>query len=207
MMAAMHRWTPSLALVIALLIPPAPPARATGPETDAMAARVAACTLCHGREGRATSAGYFPRIAGKPAGYLYQQLLAFRDGRRHNAAMAYLLAPLSDDYLREIAAHFAALDLPYPPPQAAAAPPAVLARGATLVREGDAARGLPACTACHGAAMTGLQPSMPGLLGLPRDYLIGQLGAWREGLRHAREPDCMAEIARRLAPEDVTARP
>jgi cytochrome c553 len=81
----------------------------------------------------------------------------------------------------------------------------VLARGATLVREGDAARGLPACTACHGAAMTGLQPSMPGLLGLPRDYLIGQLGAWREGLRHAREPDCMAEIARRLAPEDVTA--
>jgi cytochrome c553 len=205
MMAAMHRWTPSLALVIALLILLAPPARAAGPETDAMAARVAACTLCHGREGRATSAGYFPRIAGKPAGYLYQQLLAFRDGRRQNAAMAYLLAPLSDDYLREIAAHFAALDLPYPPPQAAAAPPAVLARGATLVREGDAARGLPACTACHGAAMTGLQPSMPGLLGLPRDYLIGQLGAWREGLRHAREPDCMAEVARRLAPEDVTA--
>ena len=29
-----------------------------------------ACTGCHGAEGRAASDGYYPRIAGKPAGYL-----------------------------------------------------------------------------------------------------------------------------------------
>jgi cytochrome c553 len=39
---------------------------------------VAACTLCHGKEGVAGTDGYYPRIAGKPAGYLYQQLLNFR---------------------------------------------------------------------------------------------------------------------------------
>ena len=47
-----------------------------------MAERVRACTACHGKEGRATSDGYYPRIAGKPAGYLYNQLVNFRDGRR-----------------------------------------------------------------------------------------------------------------------------
>ena len=55
---------------------------------DTMAERVRACTACHGKEGRATSDGYYPRIAGKPAGYLYAQLRHFRDGRRTNAAMA-----------------------------------------------------------------------------------------------------------------------
>ena len=59
------------------------------PVPDTMAQRMQACTVCHGKEGRATNAGYFPRIAGKPAGYLYNQLLNFREGRRHNATMAY----------------------------------------------------------------------------------------------------------------------
>ena len=51
----------------------------------------------------------------------------------------------------------------------------------------------------------GAAPAMPGLLGLPRDYLLGQIGAWRTGLRHANEPDCMAEVARRLSHADVSA--
>ena len=159
---------------------------------DTMAQRVMACTLCHGKEGRATNTGFFPRIAGKPEGYLYHQLRHFREGRRNNAGMTALLDHLSDDYLREIAAHFSSLDLPYPPPAVIEASAEQLAKGLALVREGDAARKLPACTACHGAALTGVAPNVPGLLGLPRDYLIGQLGGWQTGLRKAFEPDCMA---------------
>ncbi len=170
---------------------------------DDMSQRLRACTACHGKEGRASSEGYLPRIAGKPAGYLYNQLVAFRDGLRPNAAMQRLLDPLSDAYLREIAAYFASLDLPYPPPQVATLPDAVRSRGERLVRDGDASLDVPACTRCHGDAMTGLQPSVPGLLGLPRDYLVAQLGAWRTGLRRTREPDCMATIARRLSHDDV----
>ena len=86
---------------------------------DTMAQRVVPCTGCHGKEGRATPDGYFPRIAGKPAGYLYNQLLNFRDGRRHYPLMVYLVEHLTDDYLREMARHFSALDLPYPAPQTA----------------------------------------------------------------------------------------
>jgi len=189
--------------LILLLLAAAPAFAASAP--DDMAQRMQACVACHGKEGRATNAGYFPRIAGKPAGYLYNQLVNFRDGKRHNATMAYLVDQMSDAYLREIAEYFAGLDLPYPPPQTTGAAPAVLARGEQLVRHGDAQRGIPACAQCHGASMTGVNPSMPGLLGLPRDYVLAQFGAWRSGVRHAAQPDCMGDIARRLAPEDVTA--
>lgn len=179
------------------------PAAHTVPDT--MAQRVLACTLCHGAQGRSTNAGYFPRIAGKPAGYLYNQLVHFRAGRRNNVGMTALLDTLSDDYLREIAAHFASLDLPYPPPLASDAAPAALQRGQDLALRGDKARDVPACVACHGQALTGVNPAIPGLLGLPRDYLIGQLGAWQTGLRRASAPDCMGHVAQRLTGGDLSA--
>lgn len=172
---------------------------------DTMAQRMRACESCHGAQGRATTQGYFPRIAGKPAGYLHQQLLHFRDGRRRHAQMAYLLDRQTSAYLMQMADYFAALDLPYPPPPPADVGDAVLAAGAALVRDGDAARELPACTACHGENLTGLQSAVPGLLGLQQDYLAAQIGAWRSGARRAAEPDCMADIARRLTPADITA--
>ena len=185
-----------------VLVAPTP---ATGTVAQAMESRVLACTACHGKEGRATQDGYFPRIAGKPEGYLANQLLNFRDGRRSYPQMTYLLEHLTDDYLREMAAYFGALELPYAPPPAAQGSAAMLEQGRVLVHEGDAARRIPACVQCHGASMTGVSPFIPGLLGLPRDYLNSQLGAWKSGQRHAQAPDCMADIARQLTPEDVSA--
>jgi cytochrome c553 len=172
---------------------------------DTIAQRAQACTGCHGAQGRAASDGYYPRLAGKPAEYLYHQLLSFRDGRRQYALMANLLAPLSDAYLHEIAEYFAGLDIPYPPPQPATGSVAQLTRGETLVTKGDATLQIPACIQCHGAALMGVTPAIPALLGLPRDYINGQLGAWRTGNRHAIAPDCMGQIAQRLAPDDISA--
>jgi len=178
---------------------------AAAPPPDTLAQRVQPCTACHGKEGRAAADGYHPRIAGKPALYLYHQLVNFREGRRRYGPMVYLVDHLSDDYLREIAGHFAALELPYPLPAPVSDPAATLQHGERLVLQGDAARKLPACVACHGQALTGVAPAIPGLLGLPRDYLKGQIGAWTNGQRRAHAPDCMADIAKRLTPEDVSA--
>lgn len=191
---------------LALLMGWTQAALAAPPEVpDTMAQRTVACTVCHGKEGRATNQGYFPRIAGKPAGYLYNQLANFRDGRRTNATMTYLVEHLGDAYLREIAGYFAGLDLPYPVPSAAAASPAELQHGQQLVQHGDAARRLPACVQCHGTQLTGALPAIPGLLGLPRDYLIAQFGNWRTGQRKAAAPDCMAQMAEKLTPDDIAA--
>jgi cytochrome c553 len=176
---------------------------------DTMAQRVLACTGCHGAEGRAGADGYYPRIAGKPSGYLYNQLLNFRDGRRQYPLMSELLQTLSDDYLREMAEHFSSLDLPYPAPARPAANqapgPTALTRGELLVRKGDAAREVPACTRCHGDQLTGVAPAIPGLLGLPRDYLAAQLSGWKSGVRHAHAPDCMGQIAQHMSADDINA--
>jgi len=72
-----------------------------------MAQRMQACVVCHGKEGRATNQGYFPRIAGKPAGYLYNQLQNFKSGLRTYGPMTHLVQHLSDDYLLAIAQYFA----------------------------------------------------------------------------------------------------
>lgn len=193
-------------LAATLLACAAAAAQPGGPSVpDTIAERVRACTTCHGKEGRATNEGYFPRIAGKPAGYLYQQLVNFREGRRNYSLMTYLVEHLSDEYLMEMAQYFASLDIPYPPPQTTAAPAQVMARGEALVLRGDPARRLPACAQCHGEGLMGVAPSIPGLLGLPRDYVNGQLGAWKTGLRRAAAPDCMAGIAAALTPDEVAA--
>ena len=180
-------------------------AAAAQPFEDTMAQRTLACTACHGAQGRAAPGGYYPRLAGKPAGYLYNQLLNFREGRRHYGLMTRLIDPLSDAYLLEMAQYFASLDLPYPAPPPAQATAAVLRRGEQLVMQGDSGRKLPACIQCHGQAMTGVVPAVPGLLGLPRDYLNAQLGAWKAGQRRAHAPDCMKEIVSRLSLEDINA--
>ncbi len=190
-----------LALLAALVVG----AVHAAPPRDDLAQRVRACTACHGEQGRAAPDGYHPRIAGKPSLYLFNQLVNFREGRRRYGPMVYLVDHLGDDYLREIAGYFAAIELPYPAPAPAVDPPTALALGEQLALRGDPARKVPACAACHGRALTGVQPAIPGLLGLPRDYLKGQLGAWANGQRRAHAPDCMADIARRLTPDDVSA--
>ena len=200
--------TKLLAAICLALLSVGAPAQAPGPDIvfqDSMAQRLLACTGCHGAQGRAGPDGYYPRLAGKPAGYLYNQLRNFQAGRRHYALMVNLLDPLSERYLREIADHFSNLDLPYVAAPPSLAVPALLARGQALVEQGDRSRQLPACQQCHGAALMGVNPFIPSLLGLPRDYLNAQLGAWRTGERQANAPDCMADIAKRLAPDDIAA--
>jgi cytochrome c553 len=172
---------------------------------DTMAQRLLACAACHGKNGEgAKKSETYPRLAGKADGYLYNQLLNFRDGRRKYPAMNYLLGYLSDDYLREIAQYYSHLKTPYPPPVSGASG-AVFARGEGLVTKGDAARNLPACSECHGKALTGTAPFIPGLVGLSPSYIAQQMGAWQARNRHAGEPDCMAKVASLLSPEEISA--
>ena len=175
------------------------------PGLDSLEQRVQPCMACHGKEGRATSEGFYPRIAGKPAGYLFNQLINFRTGRRHFPMMVYMTMLQQEPYLKEMAGYFAAQDLPYPAPSPPGESSDVLERGRVLVMEGDPARRVPSCRACHGAQLLGVEPDVPGLLGLSRDYLVAQLTAWRIGARSARAPDCMAEVVHRLSPRDVNA--
>jgi cytochrome c553 len=184
----------------------AAPAMAQRPAVlpDTMEQRLIACTACHTPKPKGDDA-FFPRIAGKPADYLYNQLVNFREGRRQYPMMTYMVQHLSDDYLREIAVHFSQQHIAPPVPQRVNATPAVLERGRVLVTMGDKAIKVPACIACHGERLTGVAPAIPGLLGLPRDYVYAQLGAWKNKVRRAHAPDCMADITGKLSLSDLTA--
>jgi cytochrome c553 len=198
-----------IVLFVLALLGPCAPLFAAQPVTDqapaTMQARLLACAACHGVHGEGTDNDYFPRLAGKPAGYLFNQLVAFRDGRRSYPPMNYLLAYLPDAYLKQIAEHISRQRPPYPPPAAPAVDAATFARGRQLVLQGDPARKVPACVACHGAALTGMEPAIPGLVGLQANYISARLGAFRYGTRRTAEPNCMHDIASRLADRDITA--
>jgi cytochrome c553 len=203
---ALRRLAALLPLLAAGAAAAAAPAVVRPPDT--MAQRLVPCLSCHARtdaDGRPLNDRFFPRIAGKPAGYLYNQLVNFRDGRRQFPVMTYMVNHLPDPYLQEIAGWFAAQHPPVPAAPRVSVSPAVLERGRRLTLQGDLALKVPACIACHGERLTGVEPAVPGLLGLPRDYLNAQLGAWRNKTRRAHAPDCMAVIAERLSLEDVAA--
>lgn len=172
---------------------------------DSVEARAQGCVTCHGQQGQGTANGYFPRIAGKPAGYLYNQLIAFRNGTRSYPPMNYLVAYLPDAYLKELAEHFAAQRPAYNNQERPVQDAAAAVRGQMLVTAGDPKKGLPACVACHGASLTGMEPGIPGLAGLRPAYVVGQLTRWKVGERHAAEPDCMKRIASRLTDDDISA--
>jgi cytochrome c553 len=165
---------------------------------------VQGCATCHGNEGQGTADASFPRIAGKPAGYLFNQLQNFRDGHRSYPPMNYLLQYLHDDYFTDMAAFFASEHLPFAPPEKSTLPSNQLAQGEQLVRHGDPAHAIPACMACHGPQLTGINPGIPGLIGLHSRYISGQIEAWRSGTRRAKAPDCMSQIATRLTDAQIT---
>lgn len=173
---------------------------------DTMAERVKACIACHGPEDKEGRDAYYPRIAGKPEGYLFNQLRNFRDGRRHYQPMALLLENLPDQYLREMAAYFASVKQAFPPPEPLISSPEEVKLVRKLITHGDPARKIPACVECHGKDLMGTDPYIPGLLGLPRVYIIAQFGNWKNGgVMRGQTPDCMSEIAKQLTTDEAGA--
>jgi cytochrome c553 len=171
---------------------------------DTMAERVKACTICHGPEDKEGRDAYYPRIAGKPEGYLFNQLRNFRDGKRHYRPMALLLEGLPDPYLREMAIYFSSLQQAFPPPEPMRLSPSEIGLAHRLITQGDAARKIPGCVECHGKDLMGTAPYIPGLLGLPRVYIIAQFGNWQNGgLMRGHTADCMSEIAKQLSTDEA----
>ena len=173
------------------------------PPANTMEQRVKACIACHDAQGKATNEGYYPRIAGKPEGYLYNQLLNFQHGRRTYPAMNYMVRHLPNDYLKDIARYFSEQHPPYPPSQKLSLSAQQVERAKTLVTMGDKSKSVPACMSCHGNGLMGVAPFVPAVIGLPSAYLYAQLSNWKDGRRQAAKPDCMAAIVGKLSNEDM----
>ncbi|KRE94877.1 cytochrome C [Frateuria sp. Soil773] len=179
-------------------------------DAQAGAGKAAVCGACHGPQGVAIAPN-FPNLAGQSATYLYVQLKQFKDGQRSDPVMTGQAAALSDEDMRDLASHYAAL-APKPAGQADAA-----SRGAQLYLAGDPAQGIPPCQGCHGPAGQGPQPHMssapqppwstyPHLRGQSAFYLGKALGDFKHATRGgSSNAKVMEGVAQTLDDADVQA--
>lgn len=136
------------------------------------------CAACHGVDGASPTPAN-PSLAGMPADYITVQLAHFKAGIRQNPIMQGMAATLSDADMVSVGAYFASQK-----PKLQASRDAALAReGQKLWRGGDAANGIPACSACHGPTGAGIPKNFPRLGGQWSDYTVLQLKAFRAGER------------------------
>lgn len=152
-----------------------------------------ACFTCHGLAGQGNGAGA-PRLAGLDPGYLERQMEAYADGRRHHAQMGWIARQLGARERKSVSFYYAGL-----PFEGGASMPA---DPLSLYHEGDPARGLAACAACHGELGQGLGPANPPLAGQPPAYLAEQLELWRKAKRRNDPGDVMLRISQLLTPSE-----
>src|SRR4029434_3454112 len=77
-------------------------------------------------------------------------------------------------------------------------------RGEQLAEGGNAAKGLPGCNLCHGAAGAGQPPTIPYLAGQYANYTALQLRMWQRGFRR-NSPEAMALFAKKLDDQEIAA--
>lgn len=63
------------------------------------------CVACHSETGMSATPT-FPNIAGQYEDYLYMTLKTYKSGSRNNAIMSGIVAALSDQDMKDLAAYF-----------------------------------------------------------------------------------------------------
>ena len=136
------------------------------------------CAACHGADGN-SAVPVNPSLAGQGAEYISRQLQHFKSGIRVNPVMQGMTAPLSDADMTALGIYFAQQK-----PKNLTAKDAMLVETAQKIyRAGDAATGLPACSACHSPTGAGIPKNYPRLSGQHADYTYTQLKAFKAGER------------------------
>jgi len=165
----------------------------------------AVCGACHGADGNSpTSAN--PKLAGQHPEYLFKQMKNFKGGpegtpERTNAIMNGMIAPYTEEQMKDFAAYFAAQkqsggelkDRKH------------LELGQKIWRAGDASKGLPACAACHGPTGSGLPAQYPRLAGQFAEYTEAQLKAFRVSERANDPAKMMQTVAVKMTDKEISA--
>ena len=188
--------------------------KSTWGDAAAGQSKASACAACHGADGNSSDAMY-PRIAGQSERYTAQQMALIATGQRGGMAVAMtpFVQELSAQDMRDIGAFFATQKS-----GAGLADDTVIAEGPykgmkfyevgqRLFRGGDAARGIPACLACHGPAGNGNPgPAYPHVGGQWQEYTARRLEEYRTGTTQEKDPthfNIMAQVANRLTDQEI----
>lgn len=163
------------------------------------------CAACHAADGNSTI-GANPKLAGQHYDYLVKQLKEFKavgdkPAARPNPVMGGMVAGLTEDQMKDLAAYFAAQKQT----DNSAKNKATVELGQKLYRAGDQSKGLAACAACHGPAGGGMPAQYPRIAGQHAEYIEAQLKAFRAGER-ANDPNKMMRmVALKMTDAEIKA--
>jgi cytochrome c553 len=202
--------------ITALALIPTPPVAAAEVVATPGAAKVdlvrakqivdTVCAACHGADGNSI-ASVNPNLAGQGAEYITRQLQHFKSGIRVNAVMNAMIGTLTPDDMVALGIYFSQQQ----PKGGTAKDPALVKVGQSLFRGGNAATGLPACSACHSPTGAGIPKNYPRLAGQHADYAYAQLKAFKAGERGADKSGkdvqgrIMAAIAQKMTDAQMKA--
>jgi len=158
------------------------------------------CAACHGADGN-SPLPMNPSLAGQLPEYLFKQLIEFKSGNRNNAVMTGMVAALSADDMRNLAAYYAAQK----PGEPAAKDKDLAAHGRKLFRGGNVVAGVAACAGCHSPNGAGIPSQYPRLAGQHPEYVAAQLKAFRAGERANDANNMMRAVAARLTDTEIAA--
>ncbi len=184
------------------------PAQAQGPKPDLAKAQATAqqvCAACHAADGNSPTPAN-PKIAGQFPEYLHKQLANFKGQggkkpERENAIMAGMVAALSPEDMKNLAAFYAGQKLK----PAAAKDKKLAAEGQKLWRGGNSASGVAACAGCHGPDGAGMPSQYPRIAGQYAEYIESQLKLFKAGTR-ANDPNGMMRgVASRMSDGEIKA--
>lgn len=159
---------------------------------------VTACLTCHGPKGQ-SAVGTWPKLSAQHAAYTAKQLKNFKEGSRANPVMMGMAATLTEQDMNNISAYLAT----QPASLGVAQDKATIELGQSIYRGGIAAKGVPACAACHSPTGSGIPNQYPLLSGQWADYSSAQLMAFREGTR--KNSSQMTAIASKLSDKEMKA--
>ncbi len=199
---AAHAATAASAVVLcAALVVPAVAAGAAAPAKADLAKgqeKAAVCMACHTADGTRGSPAN-PILQGQHAEYLVKQLTEFKAGKRANAVMSGMAAPLTPEDMVNLAAFYNSKA----PVTGAARNKDTVALGEKIYRGGIAAKQVPACAGCHNPTGAGIPAQYPRLGGQHSDYTELQLTTFRSGARGNSAP--MVAIAARMSDKEIKA--
>lgn len=163
-------------------------------------AKSAVCAGCHGADGN-SAVPTFPKLAGLGERYLTKQIKDIKAGTRPVVEMTGLTDNLSDQDIADIAAYFSKQVA-----TTGSSDPALVELGTQLFKAGNAAKGIPACTGCHGPSGLGVaEAGFPRLAGQHADYIVKQLAGFRAGDRKNDDNAMMRGVAANLSDAEVKA--
>jgi cytochrome c553 len=158
----------------------------------------ATCMACHTADGTRGAVAN-PILQGQHPEYLVKQLQEFKAGKRVNAIMQGMAAPLSEEDMKHIAAFYAGKQAKL----GFARNKETVLLGEKIYRGGIAERSVPACAGCHSPNGAGIPAQYPRLGGQHAEYTEAQLVAFRSGARANNVQ--MAVIAGKMNDKEIKA--